>query len=351
MTQPATDAFPPPFVPELAAVASGERSCPRARKSFWPSPACIQREIQHVLKKQLSPEFSHWVARYARVGRRNPYLWNWCRQAVEITTLPCVPANTRSELCDTKALGVMWDVLLDDVADRSGSGEILEALLDLPLGRPVNVSQYSLVDQPYVQMATDVWQEIMRRARNYPYYEEYASLLQFDYLQLCNVMRYSHLLNGNLHLLNLAEHDQYTPANMHIMICSTFDLMCSRDFDRTELGKLRNIVARTQWMGRIGNLVTTWQREIGENDFTSGVFARAVDRGDVEVSDLRPDNRTFLEAAIAKGNHESHFLTRWQKHRRFLLSSRAQLKSFAVRDLVAGYERLFCLHLGSRGYK
>lgn len=319
---------------------------------FLASPERVRREIDAMLGRQLSPSLSRWVSGYAKVGRRNPYLWHWCRQAVEATTLPCVPAELRDELCDTKTLGVVWDVMLDDVADQGGNPEMLETLLSWPLGRPIrDFSRFSPQEQAYAQFTCDVWEEIMRRAPHYPCFQEYASLLRFDYLQLSNVMRYSHLLNGNLNLLNLAEHDLYTPHNMHIMVCSTFDLMCSPKFDRTELGTLREIIWNAQCMGRIGNLVTTWQRELGEQDFTSGIYARTISLGDLTVEQLRRADRQEIEDVVLKRGHESYFLKRWQRHRQFLLSKKSQLRSFDVTALVSGFERLFCLHLGSRGKK
>jgi hypothetical protein len=168
---------------------------------------------------------------------------------------------------------------------------------------------------------------------------------------LCNVMRYSHLLNGDLNLLNMAEHDLYTPHNMHIMICSTFDLMCSPQFDRREIGTLREIVWNAQCMGRIGNLVTTWQRELGEKDFTSGIYAHALSDGDVTLEQLQQGNRQEIESIILQRGHEEYFLQRWQKHRQRIFAKRAQIHSFDVADYVAGFERLICLHLGSRGKK
>ena len=339
------------FEPVFAAAVSGADA---SRSSFVvpPPPEQIQAAIQNVLGKQLSPEFSQWVERYGKVGRRNPYLWNWCRQAVEITTLPCVPAELKSELCDTKTLGVMWDVMLDDLADQNGDGELLEQLLRLPqdhaeidlLRRPPREREYAL-------FTCDLWREIMRRVQRLPRFREFEDLLRFDYLQLCNVMRYSHLLNRHPELLNLVEHDCYTPHNMHIMICSTIDVMASPQFQTIELGKLREVIWHAQWMGRIGNLVTTWQRELGENDFTSGVYARAVACGDLTLAQLHSADRRTIERAILEGGHEAYYLDLWREHHRFLLSDQARLHSFDVRQLAAGLEQLICLHLGSRGYK
>ena len=104
-------------------------------------------------------------------------------------------------------------------------------------------------------------------------------------------------------------------------------------------------------MGRIGNLVTTWERELGEGDFSSGVYARALDCGDVTLAQLVAGGPEEIGAAIRRGGHEEFFLGRWQEHRQFLLSDRARLYSFDVRQLVSGLERLICLHLGSRGNK
>ena len=319
---------------------------------FWPTPERIQQEIGRMLQRPLSADLSRWVEGYARVGRRNPYLWGWCRQAVEVTTLPCVDPALRDHVCDTKTMGVMWDVMLDDVADQRGQNDLMEELLCQTIGRQEpDFSRFSPRERDYACFTADLWRDIMNRARTYPRHGEFAELLRYDYLQLANVMRYSHLLNGHLELLNLAEHDLYTPHNMHIMVCSTLDLMCSPRFDRAEIGILREIVWNTQCMGRIGNLVTTWQRELGERDFTSGVYARAVSTGDLTVADLERGDRNLIEPAIIAGRHEEYFLNRWQRHRKFLLSQRHRLKSFDVGQTVAAFERLVCLHLGSRGNK
>lgn len=332
---------------------TGETAAPeRTETDFAPASERIRAEVAEMLDRPLSEDLAAWVDVYAQVGQRNPYLWKWCARAVEVITLPCVAAEWRRDVCDAKTLGVMLDVMLDDLADRGGDDELLETLLALIThDHAPDFSEFPEESRRYGRFTADLWRELQRRARRYPRYDEFAALLRFDYLQLCNVMRYSHLLNRNLELLNVTEHDLYTPHNMHIMICSTFDLMCSPTFDRAELGKLREIMWNAQWMGRIGNVVTTWQRELGEGDFTSGLYARAVSCGDLTIEQLRTADRRNIEHTLLAGGHEAHFLDRWQRHRRELLSERTSLRSFNVRELVSGLERLICLHLGSRGSK
>ena len=343
LTDPSTDLSSP------VGLSAGSTSFPA---EGLPSPDRIQREIGHALNMTLSPTLESWAAKYGQVGLRNIYLWKWCRRGVEITTLPCVVPELHDDVCDTKVLGIMLDVLLDDVADRSGSGELLERLLSLSFqeSRP-DFSDFPPEQRAYAEFTVDVWEEIKSRARRFPCYAKYAQLLRFDYLQLFNVMRYSHLINENLALLNLAEHDLYTPHNMHMMISATLDLMCSPAFDGAELGCLRDLIWHAQCMGRVGNLVTTWERELGEGDYTSGVYASAVGSGDLTVGQLRAGDREQIRSAIVNGRHEARFLDRWHAHRRYLLANAQRIGSFDFGQIVRGLEKLICLHLGSRGYK
>jgi len=196
-----------------------------------------------------------------------------------------------------------------------------------------------------------VWQAIITTAKNYPCYAEYADLLRFDYLQLLNAMRYSYMINQDPCLINLAEHDLYLPHNMHMMISGTLDLMCSPDFDRDELGHVRNLLWQAQCMGRIGNLVTTWERELYECDFTSGVFARALAENCVTPKQLLSGDPEVLKRQIQEHQCEDYFIRRWHQHREAIRSMAGSIKSFDVMELLQGLETLLRIHLGSRGQK
>ena len=317
-----------------------------------PTAEEFQAESALVLSKQLNPELMQWVDGYAQVGKRNLYLWKWCRQGVEVTSLSCVDSQWYDRVCDTKVLGVVLDVLLDDIADHGGDPQLLEQLLHLPFGdERLQLSAVAAEDRAYAEFTVEVWQEIKRRTRQFPGFQRYATAWRYDYLQLFNAMRYSHMINQDVALLNIAEHDLYLPHNMHIMISATVDLMCSPNFRHNEFGRLRDAVWHAQCMGRIGNLVTTWERELGEGDFTSGVYARAVAEGDLEIESLQQKDRETILRAIREGRHEEFFLQRWMQLRQRLIDLAPRVESVDLLGLLRGYERLIRLHLISRGQK
>jgi len=317
----------------------------------FPTQEEIQGEIAHVMSKTLSPELLRWIDGYAQVGKRNLYLWKWCRQGVEVTTLSSVARELYDYACDTKVLGVVLDVLIDDIADQGGNVAVLEQLLQMPFDRPVPKLDVPAESRHYVDFTVEIFEEIKRRTRRMPFYEEFATAWRYDYLQLFNAMRYAHMLNKEPAMLNMPEHDLYLPHNMHIMVSATIDLMCSPNFNRNEWGHLRECIWTAQYMGRIGNLVTTWERELGDADYTSGVYARAMSQGDITTELLRGADREAIANAIRSGNHEEFFLSRWARLRQRLLDLAPMVRTVNVRKLAEGYERLIRLHLGSRGYK
>ena len=334
--------------PALPPVSAPQRPAPLR----LPSEEEIKGEIAHVLQKQLNSDLMPWVDGYAQVGKRNLYLWKWVRQGVEVTSLSCLSPELFDFVCDIKVLGVVLDVLLDDIADQKRDENLLEQLLDLPYSaQRKQLSEVPADERAYAEFTLDVWQEIKRRTFQLPLFDKYKTLWRYDYLQLFNAMRYSHMINQDIALLNLPEHDVYLPHNMHIMISSTIDLMASPSFDHLELGMLRDAVWHAQCMGRIGNLVTTWERELGDADYTSGVYARAIAQGDVTVQMLLDHDMPKIAAAIKAGRNEEFFLQRWGQYRQHLVELVPRIRSVDVKKLLTGYERLIRLHLGSRGYK
>jgi hypothetical protein len=318
--------------------------------SFGFPEESLQRERALIESAKLSKSVESWFDLYSQVGGRPVYSWKWCVHGAEVTTIPAVLPEWRRHVCDTKVLSIMLCVLLDDVADEQGNEQLLEALMEIvERQRMPAMGDFSEKERKCAEVTLELSTIYEGRVAEYPLCDVYRRLLRFDLMQYFNTMRYSCLLNENLNLLNVTEHELYLPHAMHMMSFSTLDLMCTPDFDVHELGRYREVIWHAQCMGRVGNLLSTWEREIGQTDFTSGVFARAVVEGDLRVDQLRVGEAPAIEAAIVDGGHEQHFLNTWYEHRERLKAKVAQIHSIDLQDFVERQERFFQMHLACRG--
>jgi hypothetical protein len=310
----------------------------------------LEYQQRRILETPLSEAVEGWFQRYSQVADRTYYLWKWCTYGAVLTSLPCVRPDLLQHVCDTKVLSIMLCVLLDDVADQQGKSELLGVLFQMLDLRPLpDLSQYSEADAAWIRTTREFAEEYHARVTSYPCYEVFAEVLQYDQLQYFNTMRYSNLLNKHLSLMNETEHDLYLPHAMHMMSFATLDLMCTPDFPIGELGKLREAIWHLQCMGRVGNLLSTWRREIPQCDFSSGVFARAMSVGDLTPETLRSGDSARIQSVIEQGGHEQHYFRRWQHHRAAYLKRARSIDSVDLQKLLEGNERFFQMHLVGRG--
>jgi hypothetical protein len=242
----------------------------------------------------------------------------------------------------------MFNVLLDDIVDERRDPSAMVDILSLMGDDPGPA-----IDRLgcYGEFIGRVWGEIRRRVREYPREPEFRRLLSYDFRQLCNQVDYSGLLHRHPHLINQTEHDLYSPHGMMVACTATLDLTCSPGFRNEDLGALREAVWHANSMARIGNLVTTWQREIGHDDFSSGVFARAVSLGWLQANDLSSANRPTIEAVITEAGIEQEFAERWRTHRQRLVELAPRATSVSLLGLLEGLERLMASEYASRGHK
>lgn len=342
-------------VPERSDSRRARAPSPRRRRNeldreFLLAPDKLQAERDLVQRVELTPATAHWHDLYSRTGKRSDYLWRWCLHGVRITTLSSVSPDLFAHVCDTKLASIILCVLFDDVADEHGSGRLLTEMLRVTRDeRPADFTGLDEAERLHVEVTESIWRDYFSRTQGYPRSEVYADLLRYDLMQFFNTMCYSQLLNNRPSLLNLTEHDLYTSHNMQMISFSTLDLMCSNGFCMDELGRLREAMWHAQCMGRIGNLLSTWQREIVNRDFTSGVFARAVSRGDLTLDQLTRGDADTVESAILNGAHDQYFFRRWMQHREHLRFRASQIRSIDLRPVLSGHDRFLLMHLGCRG--
>jgi len=259
-------------------------------------------------------------------------------ESIDLFTLPCIDPDWREYLLITKMFGAILLVVFDNVVDQDRDRELLQSLIGAvqqgawaPKNRATS-RKFAFVEE--------LWSTIRERRSHMPRHGEFDALLDFDYAQLFNSFWYALLLNGEPFLSNRTEHNLYHPHSMHIMVSSTFDLMCSPDFASQEHGLLREATWNAQMMGRISNCVTTWRREIKEKDYSGHVFSLALERGIIRLDELHSSNTMEIERELRASEIEYLLLAIWARHREKIIESSALVRSVDPIELVRGLEKL-----------
>jgi len=318
------------------------------------TPERIKAENEAILRTKLPPEIQKWVKEYEEVGERNDYIWKWTYLAMQKLTLPTVNPKYRRSVLTTKICSIILNVLVDDLGDKRKNKKMLEEAIHIciPLENyRNNFRQFSKKDREYLNLIKKMWFFINRSLKKYPKYKEFKDIFLYDYQQFFDAIRYGYLINKNLNLINLTEYQIYLSHNMQGMISSTIDLMASPKFDMKELHLLREIMWRAQRMGRIGNSLTTWKREVLEEDFSSEVFGYAVVKNILTRENLKKEKESQIIKKIEKSNIRNHFLKEWEKYYREINNLNKTMRSFNPKYLLSGLRNLISMHLCSEGFK
>lgn len=315
------------------------------------TPAELSQIVAEIKQVQFSPYIQKWITNYESVGQRGRFLWQWCVKGIELTTLPSVAPELRQHVMETKLLGILFCTLIDDIADREQDGEMLEmAIAAASDGWAMERIQFwTGRRRAYLEMISSLWNEVWTRCKSYPRFRDFEQLLKFDNEQVMIAMRYALLSNQCPGLLNVVEHDLYQPNNMQMIFMASVDLCASPEFHLDELGTAREVFWHAQRMGRIGNMITTWEREVLDRDFTSGIFAFAVHRGILNASDLRNLPAHEIMALLEANDCEQHFINEWKHHRDRMERKLRRLQSIDMMPYLHAFEEMIKLHLGSRG--
>jgi hypothetical protein len=154
--------------------------------------------------------------------------------------------------------------------------------------------------------------------------------------------------------MNLQEMEFYGSFNMIVYVLNGIDLMASPNFDKKDLPHLRTVFWNAQQMARIGNWLSTWKREIKEEDVSSGVFAYALSNNILSIDELKKlnnlDEKYIIEKIENSGMLE-YFEKNWMKSYENIKNNKDKIKSVDINQYMNGLENLIKLHLASEGFK
>lgn len=187
-----------------------------------------------------------------------------------ITTLDTV--ENKDEVVELKIILGTLITLYDDYADRPDrlNPRLLQLLYRVPFER-VNCdeTQLSHDEKMALDLAKSLFERLMKGIERFRNYHLLFEVFCFDLKQFFLANHYSELLTQNPYLPNERENRLYLHHNMGIVMAGMIDLMNVSKFCVSDLGKARNLFLMGQRAGRISNVLTTFERELAEDDRTS----------------------------------------------------------------------------------
>ncbi|MBI1871631.1 MAG: PilZ domain-containing protein [Chlamydiae bacterium] len=296
------------------------------------------------------PYFLHGLIKSVEtICERPSYVWKWCYQAMVRTTLPCISQEWKGLSSNTKLLGFLLSILTDDLADGIGNKKLLHRILgSLFLNQPLKMGSLRGKEKATAQILNKIWVLLNDNFQQMPRFFEFSPLLLFDFQQLASSLSYAEIVNEYRYPINYQEAFLYQGYNINVVIDVMIDLMCSLDFDVSEVGKLRNIAWKAQAMCRIANWITTWEREVYKGDWTSGVVAKALDDKVLTYQELLKSNADIVIGKIRTSATEASLMYEWFCHWTSIKDISRSICSVNMSSYLSGLETFLQMYWASK---
>jgi len=283
---------------------------------------------------------------------RDRFLWRWIYALFPSFTLSSVADEHAAHVREQKTVLTMYVTVLDDLIEHRGDRATVREARRLPCDTVAPDPDRAAVDAETLAFVERLWSVFEDGLSEAPRREEFADLFAYDCRQTVDAMEYSALVSDRPHMANLRGTTRYDAHNMVMFPYADVDLMFSPVFDRRDLGTVRDTLWDLQEMARIGNWLTTWEREVHEGDVSAGPVVAAVEDGVVSPADLAPaEDPAAVVDAIRESGLTERFHRRWGRIYDDVRSRDADAESVDIDALVAGMETVFEYHLATEGLK
>ena len=322
--------------------------------------------LESIADHELPPALGDLVSEYQSFEAARPaFIWKWVHHLAPANTMPFVDETHHERVATNKTMLVLFVTILDDLLEKYRDYETFDAIVSLARagdrldgGDGVGVEARSdAVDDEYVAFAARVWETLVSRLERGAKFQQYVPRFRFDVRQIVTAIEYSTLVIERPEQATVHDLRRYETHNMGMHSYLDIDLMhASADLARAT-ADLRAAVDAAQQMARIGNWVSTWEREVLEGDVSSGVVVAALERGVVHPEDLPGPDDPDAEAAarvidrIDDHGLESEFLDEWNVQYRRLETLRDRIDAVDLGPFVDGTKEVLRYHLASRGFK
>lgn len=318
----------------------------------------INELLEDILAHPLPEELDSLIVDSQELEQGRPvFMWQWVHRLAPQNTLPCVEPAHRDRVPVDKTITILFITLLDDCLEKRGDEATFNELARIPLPAQTARPDRTGADGQYVRFAQRVWTTLIDRLRAAPHFEEYVDLFRFDIEQAIDAIRYTQIPITSPQLATMGDLERCETHNMAMFAYADIDLMHSPIAVQRELGPLRDAVWDAQFMARIGNWISTWERELREGDFSAGPIVYALEEGIVSHEELQraAEGDEDLEERLIERIHrrgvEKEFFKRWEDHYYRLYAHDRRLGTIELEPFIEGAEEVLRYHLASTGLK
>jgi hypothetical protein len=307
--------------------------------------------IEKIKQYELSDNVIYFSKKYDNYFKeRNKFLWKFLGSIFTEAgaTLSTVDKKYFDSVTDIKIIISILCGVLDDVADVHKDKKLLDNMINI-LYKKENCNP-DLKDKK-ISFIKEIWNFILKELRKLPRYHEFKDIFMYDFKQFLNTFEYSCLINKNPDMICLRESENYDAHNMMVYIFNGIDLMASPSFDKDELPHLRTVLWHAQRMARIGNWLSTWKRELKQNDLSSGVFSYAVSKKILNKNDLINLPKEEIISKIERSDTYKFFMDSWQENHQEIYSLKGKIDSIDMESYINGLRNVIKYHLSTEGLK
>jgi hypothetical protein len=314
----------------------------------------LPRIVRDMTRTELPSELDPLLDHYATVTEdRDELLWQWLYYVFPSFRLSSVAAAHAETTRKAKFCFSLFMTVLDDLSERHRDKETFEQGRKIPFESTRCDPDAPGVDGESLSLLRHAWDLTEKYLERAPRRGEFRELFEFDLRQSLNTMDYNRLVNDGPQLASPQGAEMYDTHNMLLYVYVDIDLAFSPGFDRADLATLRDVTWDAQRLARIGNWVTTWERELDECDYTSRVVIEALERGIITEAEIRSDdvpNDALVRRVKAAGIEREHLLT-WNETYRKLVSREYDVDSVDIHAFVDGMRHLLEVDVKARGLK
>lgn len=230
---------------------------------------------------------------------RKQILFKWLYNNYITLHLSCVDSYYISKLADLKTCLALIDTAVDDSCDymslikKSGGDEFSYEMLSMlyntdKVASGIYISTYSnLSNNVYVEITFDIFSDLIRtHISSLPRYDYFKGEFFLAIRNVAESMEFSYLLNKNKIVYPFSFIVQNKAASTMVVVHSILDLMCSEDFEASDLGNAIVLFKMADVVAMLDNAIYTWKREILERDYSSPVISLALEKKLIKFSDF-----------------------------------------------------------------